>query len=306
MSAWRPRARARSDLLNGLYDAKLDHAPVLAITGMQESQMLGTGYQQEVSLDRLFMDVAEYNQMIHVPVQVPTLVDLAVRHALSRRTVAHLTMPTDIQVAAAGENPYDSPAPAVAKPTAAIFIAPPGLPRPEDLRAAAEVLNAGQKVVMLVGAGARHAREEVLAVAELLGSPIVKTLSGKAVVPDDHPLTTGGIGLLGTAPSEEAMESCDTLLMVGTNFPYTKYLPEAGQAHVVQIEADPVRAGNRLATEVPLVGDAKRPSPASSPSCARRLTAASSKRRSRPWALGPRRWVRCLRSTATRFSLSTL
>ena len=113
-------------LLNGLYDAKLDHAPVLAITGMQESQMLGTGYQQEVTLDRLFMDVAEYNQMIHVPVQVPTLVDLAVRHALSRRTVSHLTMPTDIQVADAGSNPYGAPAPAVIKPTAAIYLPPPG------------------------------------------------------------------------------------------------------------------------------------------------------------------------------------
>jgi pyruvate dehydrogenase (quinone)/pyruvate oxidase len=244
-------------LLNGLYDAKLDHVPVLALTGMQESQMLGTSYQQEVTLDRLYMDVAEYNQMVHVPVQVPTLVDLAVRHALARRTVSHLTIPTDIQVADAGANPYSAPAPAVVKPTAAVFLAPPGTPREEDLRAAADVLNAGEKVVMLVGAGARHARAEVLAVAEILGSPIVKTLSGKAVVPDDHPLTTGGIGLLGTAPSEEAMEKCDTLLMVGTNFPYTKYLPEAGQAKVVQIEADPVRAGNRLPTDVPLVGEAK-------------------------------------------------
>ena len=244
-------------LLNGLYDAKLDHAPVLAVTGMQESQMLGTGYQQEVTLDRLFMDVAEYNQMIHVPVQVPTLVDLAVRHALARRTVAHLTMPTDIQIAPAGENPYDSPAPALVKPTAAVYLSPPGVPRMADLRAAAEVLNSGERVVMLVGAGARQAREEVLEVAETLASPIIKTLSGKAVVPDDHPLTTGGIGLLGTAPSEQAMENCDTLFLVGTNFPYTKYLPEPGQARVVQIEADPVRAGNRVPTEVPLVGDAK-------------------------------------------------
>jgi pyruvate dehydrogenase (quinone) len=244
-------------LLNGLYDAKLDHVPVLALTGMQESQMLGTGYQQEVTLDHLYMDVAGYNQMIHVPVQVPTLVDLAVRHALARRTVSHLTMPTDVQLADAGANPYSAPAPAVVKPTAAVYLPPPGTPAPADLQAAAGVLDAGEKVVMLVGAGARHARTEVLAVAEILASPIVKTLSGKAVVPDDHPLTTGGIGLLGTAPSEEAMEKCDTLLMVGTNFPYTKYLPETGQAKVVQIESDPVRAGNRLPTEVPLIGDAK-------------------------------------------------
>src|SRR5579859_4863104 len=244
-------------LLNGLYDAKLDHVPVLAITGMQETQMLGTGYQQEVNLEKLFMDVAEYDQMIHVPVQIPTLVDLAVRHALARRTVSHLTVPNDIQVADADADPYEAVAPAVVKPTAAIYLAPPGLPRDTNLQAAAEILNAGEKVLMLVGAGALHARQEVLAVAEALGSPIVKTLPGKAVVPDDHPFTTGGIGLLGTKPSEEAVESCDTLLMVGTNFPYTKHLPEPGQCKVVQIEADPVRAGNRLPTDVPLVGDAK-------------------------------------------------
>jgi pyruvate dehydrogenase (quinone)/pyruvate oxidase len=244
-------------LLNGLYDAKLDHAPVLAITGMQETQMLGTGYQQEVALEKLYMDVAEYNQMVYGPVQIPTLVDLAVRHALARRTVSHLTIPTDIQLADADANPYSAPAPAVIKPTAAIFLPAPGVPRPEDVTAAAEVLNAGEKVVMLVGAGALHARSEVLAVAEALASPIIKTLPGKAVVPDDHPLTIGGTGLLGTAPSMEAMEACDTLLMVGTNFPYTKYLPEVGQCKVVQIEADPVRAGNRLATDVPMIGDSK-------------------------------------------------
>jgi pyruvate dehydrogenase (quinone)/pyruvate oxidase len=244
-------------LLNGLYDAKLDHAPVLALTGMQESQMLGTGYQQEVALDKLYMDVAEYNQMIYVPAQVPTLVDLAVRHALARRTVTHLTIPTDVQIADADAQPYSAPAPATIKPTAPIFLPAPGAPRPADLVAAAEVLNRGNNVVMLVGAGALRARAEVLAAAELLGSPIVKTLPGKAVVPDDHPLTIGGIGLLGTAPAEEAMEHCDTLLMVGTNFPYTKYLPEPGQCSVVQIESDPIRAGNRLPTQVPMIGDAK-------------------------------------------------
>ena len=244
-------------LLNGLYDAKLDHAPVLAITGMQESQMLGTGYQQEVALEKLFMDVAEYNEMIHVPTQVTTLVDLAVRHALGRHGVAHLTIPTDIQVAEADANPWEAPAPAVIKPTSTVYLAPSGLPRPDDVRAAAEVLNAGSKVVMLVGAGALHARGEVLTVAETLASPIVKTLPGKAVVPDDHPLTVGGIGLLGTSAAIDAMEGADTLLMVGTNFPYTKYLPESGAVKVVQIEADPVRAGNRISTDVPMVADAK-------------------------------------------------
>jgi pyruvate dehydrogenase (quinone) len=244
-------------LLNGLYDAKLDHAPVLAITGMQETQMLGTGYQQEVATDRLFMDVAEYNQVVMVPAQLPTLVDIAVRHALSRRGVAHLTIPNDVQVAPAGEAPFPAVGPATNKPTAPVCLPVPGLPRREHLEAAAAVLNSGKRPLMLVGAGALHARAEVLAVADALGSPIVKSLSGKAVVPDDHPLTTGGIGLLGTRASEEAIEGCDTLFMVGTNFPYTKYLPSPGQARVVQIEQDPVRAGSRVATEVPMVGDAK-------------------------------------------------
>jgi pyruvate dehydrogenase (quinone)/pyruvate oxidase len=244
-------------LLNGLYDAKLDHMPVLAITGMQESQMLGTGYQQEVALEKLFIDVAEYNEMIRVPVQIPTLVDLAIRHALTRRGVAHLTIPTDIQVADADANPWSAPAPAVIQPTAAVYLPAPGQPRPQDVAAAAEVLNAGSKVVMLVGAGALHARAEVLATAARLASPIIKTLPGKAVVPDDHPLCIGGIGLLGTAPAIDAMEGCDTLFMVGTNFPYTKYLPDPGQCKVVQIEADPIRAGNRIATDVPMIGDSK-------------------------------------------------
>jgi pyruvate dehydrogenase (quinone)/pyruvate oxidase len=185
-----------------------------------------------------------------------TLVDIAIRHALSRRGVAHLTIPTDIQVADAGANPWSAPAPAVNLPTAPIYLPPSGLPRPEDVTAAAEVLNAGSKVVMLVGAGALHARREVLETAHRLASPIIKTLSGKAVVPDDHPLTLGGLGLLGTAPAEDAIDGCDTLFMVGTNFPYTKYLPEPGKCKVVQIEADPIRAGNRIATDVPMVADA--------------------------------------------------
>src|SRR5581483_3522083 len=243
-------------LLNGLYDAKLDHAPVLAVTGMQETQLLGTGYQQEVHLEKLFADVAEYEAMIHVPVQIPTLVDLAVRHALSRRTVTHLTIPNDVQVADAEANPWEAVAPARTPSTAPVLVEAPGLPRTGDLERAAAVLNAGSKIVLLAGAGALRARSELLAVADRLGSPIVKTLPGKAAVPDDHPLTTGGIGLLGTRPSEDAMENADTLFMVGTNFPYTKHLPEPGKVRVVQIEADPVRAGNRIPTEVPLVGDA--------------------------------------------------
>ncbi|HLZ37301.1 MAG TPA: thiamine pyrophosphate-binding protein [Mycobacteriales bacterium] len=244
-------------LLNGLYDAKLDHAPVLAITGMQETAVLGTGYQQEVHLEKLFEDVAVYDQMIYNPAQLPALVDVAVRHALARRGVAHLTFPNDLQVADAEADPWRHVAPARPPETAPVYLRPPGRPREEDLRRAAEVLNAGDKVAILAGAGARHARDELLALAETLADPIVKTLPGKATVPDDSPYTTGGIGLLGTGPSEDLMGEIDTLFMVGTNFPYTKHLPEPGKVRVVQLEADPVRAGVRIPTEVPMVGDAK-------------------------------------------------
>jgi pyruvate dehydrogenase (quinone) len=243
-------------LLNGLYDAKLDHQPVLAITGMQETQLLGTGYQQEVHLEKLYQDVAAYDVMVHVPGQIPALVDRAVRTALAHRTVSHLTFPNDLQVAPADEVPYEGVGPARLPATAPVYAPPPGVPRQADLERAARVLNEGGDVVMLVGAGALGARDEVLQVADLLGSPIVKTLPGKAVVPDDHPLTTGGIGLLGTRPSEEAMEGAKTLFMVGTNFPYTKHLPGPDQVRTVQVDVDPVRAGNRMPTEVPLVGDA--------------------------------------------------
>jgi len=243
-------------LLNGLYDAKLDHQPVLAITGMQETQLLGTGYQQEVHLEKLFQDVAAYDVMALVPAHIPTLVDLAVRHALAHRTVSHITVPNDLQSADADTVPYEGMAPARAPSTAPVFIPAPGLPAEADLRRAADVLNAGTKVVMLVGAGALRAGTDVLRVAELLASPIVKTLSGKAAVPDDHPLVTGGLGLLGTLPSEEAMEGADTLFMVGTNFPYTKHLPEPGAVKVVQVDVDPTTVGNRIPTDVPLVGDA--------------------------------------------------
>ncbi|MBW3668643.1 MAG: pyruvate oxidase [Actinobacteria bacterium] len=245
-------------LLNGLYDAKLDHAPVLAITGMQATKLLGTGFQQEVHLERLFDDVAAFNAMVHVPGQIPTLVDNAVKTSLSQRTVSHITFPVDIQESPADADPWHGGLGTGRTPqTSPIYVAPPAVPRPDDLQRAAAVLNEGERVVMLVGAGALHAREEVLAVAELLSSPIIKTLPGKAVVPDDHPLTTGGLGLLGTRPSEDAVEGCDTVFMVGTSFPYTAYLPDAGQAKCVQIDVDPVRAGNRMPTDVPLVGDAK-------------------------------------------------
>jgi pyruvate dehydrogenase (quinone)/pyruvate oxidase len=244
-------------LLNGLYDAKLDHAPVLAITGLQETGVLGSGYQQEVALDKLFTDVAEYDLMVTNPVQLPGVVDLAIRTAYARRGVAHLTFPADVQVADADADPFTSVSPGAPPRTSPVYLPPPGRPRDEDLAAAAAVLDAGERPAMLVGAGALHARDEVLAVAEALGAPVIKTLPGKAVIPDDHPLAVGGIGLLGTRPGEELVEDCDVLLMVGTSFPYTKHLPPPGQARVVQLEADPVRAGARIATEVPMVGDAR-------------------------------------------------
>jgi pyruvate dehydrogenase (quinone) len=242
-------------LANGLYDAKLDHAPVLAITGMQETSVLGTGYQQEVHLDRLFEDVSVYDQAIVNPVQLPALVDVAVRTAYTRRGVAHLTVPNDVQVADADADPYQHVAPARPPATAPVFLPPPARPRDEDLRRAVEVLTAGQRIGILAGIGARGAGPLVERLARSLDAPIIKTLSGKMVVPDDSPFTTGGIGLLGTRPSEELIEEIDTLVMLGTNFPYTKHLPEPGAVKVVQVEADPTRAGVRLPTDVPLIGD---------------------------------------------------
>ncbi|GAA3454043.1 thiamine pyrophosphate-dependent enzyme [Dactylosporangium matsuzakiense] len=242
-------------LANGLYDAKLDHVPVLAITGLQESSVLGTAYQQEVNLDRFFADVSEYNQIIMNPAQLPALVDVAIRTAYARRGVAHLTIPNDIQVAPAGKDPYQTVAPVVAPSTAPIYLAPAVRPRDADLRTAADVLNAAEKVAILAGIGARGAGALLERVADTLGAPIVKSLSGKMVLPDDSPYVTGGLGLLGTKPSEDLMEDCDALLMLGTNFPYTKFLPKPGAAKVVQVEIDPGRAGTRIATDVPLVGD---------------------------------------------------
>jgi len=244
-------------LLNGLYDAKLDHMPVLAITGMQETSVLGTGYQQEVHTDKLYADVADYNLVVGNPAQLPGVVDIAIRTALARRGVAHLSFPNDVQVAGADEDPYQHVAPARPPATAPVYLPAPGRARTEDLEAAARVLNEGQKVAILAGAGALHAREEVLTVAGRLGAPVIKSLSGKAVIPDDCEYAVGGIGLLGTRPGEELTEDCDTLFMIGTNFPYTQHLPQPGQVRVVQIEADPARAGVRMPTDVPVIGDAR-------------------------------------------------
>jgi pyruvate dehydrogenase (quinone) len=240
-------------LLNGLYDAKLDHAPVVAIVGQQARMSLGASYQQEVDLDALFKDVAhEFVQTCMDPRQAAHLVDRAVRIALSQRTVTAIIVPNDVQ-----ELPYEEPPRAHgAVHSSPGWSAPRVVPYEGDLRRAADVLNAGEKVAMLVGRGAKGATDDVLAVADLLGAGIAKALNGRAVVPDDVPFVTGSIGLLGTRPSDDMMQGCDTLLMVGTSFPYAEWLPEPGQARVVQIDIDPRNLAMRVPTEVPLAGDA--------------------------------------------------
>jgi pyruvate dehydrogenase (quinone) len=243
-------------LLNGLYDAKLDHMPVLAITGMQETSVLGTGYQQEVNLPTLYADLAEYNQLVTNPQQVVGLVDNAVRTAMTRRGVVHLCMPNDIQIADADEDPYAHPGPALPQHGSTRLPWRFGMPDPDQLAVAAEVLKAAERPAILVGAGALNARYEVSAVAHRLAAPVIKTLPGKAVLPDDAALSVGGIGLLGTRPAEELVDDCDVLLMVGTNFPYTKHLPKPGTVRVVQIDMEPTRIGVRLPVDAPVVGDA--------------------------------------------------
>jgi pyruvate dehydrogenase (quinone) len=242
-------------LLNGLYDAKLDGAPVLAITGQTYHDLLGTHYQQEVDLLTLFKDVAVYNQQIMSAGHAESLVDAACRAALSAKGVAHLTCPVDLQEQ---ELAQDEPSKKKVKGhTSAVWSQPIAVPCRADLEAAARVLNAGKKIVILAGQGALGASEELERLAEVLHAPIVKPLLGKAAVPDDSPYTTGGIGLLGTLPSELAMEECDTLLMVGTSFPYMEFYPKHEQARAVQIDRDPARIGLRFPVSVGLAGDAK-------------------------------------------------
>ncbi|MFN8513498.1 MAG: thiamine pyrophosphate-binding protein [Thermomicrobiales bacterium] len=242
-------------LLNGLYDAKLDGQPVLAITGHTYHDLIGTYYQQDVDLDKVFIDVAVYNQRVMGPQHTRAVTDLACRHAIGRRGVAHLTFPVDLQdLEVEEEEPSKMKVPGhtSAALTRAIVVPPP-----EALRRAAEVLNAGERVAILAGRGALGAGGELEALAEKLAAPVVKAYLGKGVLPDDSPYTTGGLGLLGTAPSEEAMAGCDTLLVVGSSFPYLQYLPKPGQARGVQIDADPTRLGLRYPVEVGLVGDAR-------------------------------------------------
>jgi pyruvate dehydrogenase (quinone) len=242
-------------LLNGLYDAKMDGAPVLAVTGQTYHDLVGTRYQQEVDLLSLFKDVAVYNQQVLGAGHVRALVDAGCRAALSLRGVAHITCPVDLQEQkVADDKPSEKK---VEGHTSDAWRPPIVVPRADDLRAAAAVLNAGSKIVILAGQGALGAGAELEQLADTLGAPIVKPLLGKATVPDDSPFTTGGIGLLGTAPSETAMEQADTLLMVGTSFPYMEFYPKHDRCRGVQIDRDPSRIGLRFPVEIGLCGDAK-------------------------------------------------
>jgi pyruvate dehydrogenase (quinone) len=242
-------------LLNGLYDAKLDHVPVVAIVGQTARSAMGGSYQQEVDLQALYKDVAsDYLVEVNVAEQLPNALDRAIRTALTRRAPTALIIPNDLQ-----EEEYSAPGHAFKQ----VPSSPPGFPQPTlrptvgELDRAAEVLNAGEKVAVLVGQGARAAAHEVRQVAELLGAGVAKALLGKDVLPDDLPYVTGAVGLLGTRPSYELMRDCDTLLIVGSNFPYSQFLPPFGQARAVQIDIDGTMIGMRYPTEVNLVGDAR-------------------------------------------------
>jgi pyruvate dehydrogenase (quinone) len=241
-------------LLNGLYDAKLDHQPVVAIVGQQKTFSLGANYQQEVDLGALFKDVAsEFVQICMSPPQVRHLIDRAVHVAIGSRSVTCVIVPADIQEAEFEEPPREH---------GVVYSGPNRdlrarvVPPEEELRRAAEVLNAGERVAMLVGQGARNAAAEVVEVADLLGCGVAKALNGRDVLPDDLPFVTGPIGLLGSKPTHEMIKDCDTLLMVGTSFPYSEWLPEPGQARAVQVELDARLVGMRYPLDAALVGDA--------------------------------------------------
>ena len=241
-------------LLNGLYDAKLDHVPVVAIVGQTSRSAMGGSYQQEVDLLSLFKDVAsEYVQMVTVPEQLPGVLDRAIRVALAERAPTAIIIPSDVQ-----ELEYSAPTHAFKMVPSSLGVDwPTAVPSGDAVARAAEILNAGSKVAILAGQGARGARAELEQVAELLGAGVAKPLLGKDVLSDELPYVTGSIGLLGTRPSYELMQGCDTLLTVGSSFPYTQFLPEFGQARAVQIDIDGKYIGMRYPYELNLVGDAR-------------------------------------------------
>ncbi|HEV2123960.1 MAG TPA: thiamine pyrophosphate-dependent enzyme [Chloroflexota bacterium] len=243
-------------LMNGLYDAKMDGQPVLAITGHHYHDMIDTHQQQDVNLDRVMADVSVYSTRVMGPAHVAQVTDIACRKALSLRGVSHINMPVDFQDMEVGEGHPSKKNKAGF--TSDVFARSAGLPSDEDLRRAAEIINAGKKVVLFVGRGAIGATDELEQMADMLGAPIVKALLGKAAVPDDSPYTTGGHGLLGTGPSHDAINDCDTLFLIGTSFPYIGYLPKPGSVPAVQLDLDPTRIGLRYPVDVGLVGDSRR------------------------------------------------
>jgi pyruvate dehydrogenase (quinone) len=241
-------------LLNGLYDAKCDGQPVLAITGHTFHDLIGTHYQQDVDLDKLYMDVAAYNQRVTGPDHVVNSLDEAIKTALSYHTVAHITIPKDVQD---WKSESKRSAANIPEHSADLFAAARPAPPEDLLRRAASLINDGSKVAILAGRGCLHAGSEISELARLVEGPIIKALLGKAVVPDRDPYTTGGIGLLGTAPSQDAMQECDTLIVAGSSFPYLDFYPQPGKARAVQIDISPVRIGLRYPAEVGLVGDCR-------------------------------------------------
>jgi pyruvate dehydrogenase (quinone)/pyruvate oxidase len=243
-------------LLNGLYDAKLDNAPVIAITGSTYSDLMGSSYQQDVNLLQLFSDVSVYNNIITAPEQAEMAVDIACRTAFAQRGVSHLTIPIDVQEKKL-QGKYSRHK--VPGHTSDTFVAAGDvLPDRRLLEQAADIINAGNKIVILVGQGALNAGQEVISVAERIEAPVVKALLGKAVIPDNHPNDIGGIGMLGTEPATDAMSEADTLIMIGTSFPYIEYLPKPGQARGVQIDIKAEKIGLRYPVEVGLIGDSKK------------------------------------------------
>lgn len=241
-------------LLNGLYDAKMDHVPVVAIVGQAAASALGGSYQQEVDLQVLMQDVSEYAYTVSSPAAMRHIVDRAVRTAKGTRSVACVIVPKDVQeldAVAAPPHAHNMMSSSVG------YTAPVVVPANADLQRAADVLNAGKRVAMLVGQGAANATDDVIAVADRLGAGVAKALLGKYVVPDDLPYVTGTLGLLGTRPSYDMMNACDTLLMVGTCYPYSEFLPKPGDARGVQIDLDPRNVGLRYPTEVNLIGDSR-------------------------------------------------
>jgi pyruvate dehydrogenase (quinone) len=242
-------------LLNGLYDAKCDGQPVLAITGHTFHDLIGTSFQQDVDLDKLYMDVAAYNQRIMGPAHVHNVVDEAIRSALAHHTVSHVTIPKDIQEWKSSDDQRSNMN--VKQHSKNIYVASHPHPPQQLLERAAEIINKSSKPAILVGRGALGCRQEITELADVIGAPVIKALLGKAVIPDDSPFTTGGIGLLGTAPSQDAMEECDTLIIVGSSFPYLDFYPKPNKAKCVQIDLDSTRIGLRYPADVGLVGESK-------------------------------------------------